>query len=492
MRAHRVIPTKPRTVFLSGDLSRPVLAEGRKTGRFIRVAKGVWSADTDTPPAQIVAANLWFIIRTYCPDAIVVDRTAARGGLVDAGVVTIATDSRTTSFEMPGVVVLVRPRVEHPTDTPWAEGLSGSSPARALVDNLTESRGRNGRPGRTLTVSELQDWVAAKKLAWGTVRWRKLEEQAVEIAGDLGQDPAAVRELFSSVAGDSAAPPLRGAFARATLDGTAWDERRVSMFANAAGELSQVEALVLPAPGVDGEFPFYEAYFSNYIEGTEFTIAEAREIVETQTPPARRSADGHDILGTHRCVVDPIGRAATASDPGEMIELLRTRHRTLMIGRPDIGPGEFKEEVNRAGGTEFVEPQLTLGTLLRGVEMAVDVPPGLARAIYLMVVVSEVHPFTDGNGRAGRLMMNAEMSAGGGCRIIVPTVLRNEYVAALRSFSNHDGDVTALHRVLTLALRWSAAMPWQDRAAVDAQMEATNATLDPNEAERGGRHLSLP
>jgi hypothetical protein len=491
MSAHG-IPRGPRTVFLSRDVSRPVLAGGRKAGRVVRIAKGVWSADTHTPPTEIVAANLWFIIRAYCPDAIVVDRTAARGGLVDGGVVTIATDSRTTSFELPGVVVLVRPRVEHPTDTPWAEGLTGSAPARALVDNLAESRGRNGRPGRTLTRPELQDWVAVKRMTWGSTRLRRLEEQAVEIADDLDQDPAAVRELFASVEGGRDAPSVRGAFARAALHGTAWDEQRVTMFANAARQLSEVESRALTVPRVDGEFPFYEAYFSNYIEGTEFTIAEAREIVETQTPPARRSADGHDILGTHRCVVDPIGRAATGSAPDEMIDLLRTRHRTLMVGRPDIGPGEFKEDVNRAGTTEFVDPNLTLGTLLRSLEMAKDVPPGLPRAIYLMVVVAEVHPFTDGNGRAGRLMMNAEMSAVGACRIIVPTVLRNEYVAALKRFSNRDGDVAALVQVLTWALRWSSAMPWQDRAAVDAQMEATNATLDPNDAAREGRHLLLP
>jgi len=491
MAAHR-IPTTPRTVFLSGGLSRPMLAEGRKTGRFVRITKGVWSADTDTPPAEIVAANLWFIIRAYCPDAIVVDRTAARGGLVDGGVVTIASDSRVTSFELPGVSVLVRPRVEHPTDTPWADGLTAAAPARALVDNLAESRGRGDRPGRTLTIAELQDWVAAKKVAWGDTRLRKLQEQAVEIAGDLGQDPDAVRELFSSVAGDTPAPAARGAFARAALHGAVWDERRVTMFVSAARQLAEAEPLVLPTPQVDGDFPFYEAYFSNYIEGTEFTIAEARAIVETQTPPARRSADGHDILGTYRCVVDPIGRAATSFDPGQLIDLMRTRHRTLMVGRPDMGPGEFKEGINRAGGTEFVDPALTLGTLLRGLEMAKDVPRGFPLATYLMTVVAEVHPFTDGNGRAARLMMNAEMSAAGSCRIIVPTVLRNEYIAALKRFSNHDGDSAALVRVLTLALRWSSAMPWPDQAAVDAQMAATNATLDSTEAAREGRHLLLP
>jgi hypothetical protein len=71
-------------------------------------------------------------------------------------------------------------------------------------------------------------------------------------------------------------------------------------------------------------------------------------------------------------------------------------------------------------------------------------------------------------------------------------VLRNEYIAALRRFSNHDGDLAALIAVLDLAWRWTAAMPWGDRAAVDAQMVATNALVDSTDAADEHVHLVLP
>lgn len=35
-------------------------------------------------------------------------------------------------------------------------------------------------------------------------------------------------------------------------------------------------------------------------------------------------------------------------------------------------------------------------------------------------------------------------------------------------------------------------MPWQDRAAVDGQLAATNALIDSTDAEREGVHLELP
>lgn len=486
------IPSGPRTIFWSRDLSRTSLAKGQREGRYVKIAKRIYSADTDSAPESIVAANLWQIIAEYCPDAVVVDRTAARGGRVDGGVITIATDARTTNFTLPGVHVLVRPRVSHDSDLSWPAGLRMATPARALVDNLVESRGRDGRPGRTLTLAELQDWVAEKRLSRDERRFRQLEKDAVELAPELGQDPDAVRELFAAVTGEEAAAPVTGPLARAALRGTAWDDRRLETFDACARQLGRTDVPALPAPKHDGELPFYEAYFSNYIEGTEFTIPQARQIVESQTPPAKRAPDGHDLLGTHRCVVDPIGRATTTEDPEQAIELLRTRHRTLMAGRPDVGPGLYKDTLNRAGMTEFVHPELVHGTLLRGLARAAELPDGLPRAVYVMAVVAEVHPFADGNGRAARLMMNAELSSVGQCRIVVPTVLRNEYIAALRRFSNGNGDVTALLEVLELAWRWTAAMPWGDRAATDGQMEATNATLEPVDAERTGRHLRLP
>ncbi|MEX1163268.1 MAG: Fic family protein [Nitriliruptor sp.] len=485
-------PTGPRTIFFSGEVSRPTVAQARKDGQVVRLAAGVWSADVHSAPEDIVAENLWRIVAKFCPDAILVDRTAARGGLIDGGVLTVATDERTTPLALPGVTVLVRPRVEHPSDTSWAADLRGSTPARALVDNLAESRGRPGRPGRTLARAELEDWVAQKRLAWGADRFAVLEQDAVQVAEDLDVDPDLVRELVGAVSGASTAAPARGVFARAALDGRAWDERRVAMFTTAVGHLPQLDVEPLEPPAEDGELPFYEAYFSNYIEGTEFTIEEAREIIETQTPPARRAADGHDILGTHRCVVDPIGRAATDADPEAAIELMRARHRALMVGRPNIGPGHFKDRSNRAGATQFVAPDLVYGTLLEGLRLAPQIAPGFCRAVYVMSVVSEVHPFTDGNGRVGRLMMNAELSTVGLCRIVIPTVLRNEYIAARRRFSNHDGDPAALVPVLRLAWRWTAAMPWTDRAAVDGQMVATNALMDSTDAANERVHLTLP
>ena len=55
-----------------------------------------------------------------------------------------------------------------------------------------------------------------------------------------------------------------------------------------------------------------------------------------------------------------------------------------------------------------------------------------------MFLVAEVHPFADGNGRLARVMMNAELIAGGQARIIIPTVYRDDYLGALRALSRSE------------------------------------------------------
>jgi hypothetical protein len=80
-----------------------------------------------------------------------------------------------------------------------------------------------------------------------------------------------------------------------------------------------------------------------------------------------------------------------------------------MGGRLDKRPGVFKEAANRAGDSQFVLPGLVTGTLRAGWEGLAALDTAFERAVYMMFLVSEVHPSDDGNGRVARVMMNAEL-----------------------------------------------------------------------------------
>jgi len=55
-----------------------------------------------------------------------------------------------------------------------------------------------------------------------------------------------------------------------------------------------------------------------------------------------------------------------------------------------------------------------------------------------------------------------------------------------------DGRCDLYVRTLGHAWRWTAAMPWADRAAADGYLVATNALTDSTDAERSGVRLELP
>ncbi len=160
-----------------------------------------------------------------------------------------------------------------------------------------------------------------------------------------------------------------------------------------------------------------------------------------------------------------------------------------MSARPDRRPGRYKERANRAGGTEFVAPDLVVGTLRRGFEVGADVTTPFARAVYVMFVTAEVHPFTDGNGRVARMMMNSELVAGGEVRIIVPTVYRRNYLAALRG-ATHTGHYAALHAVLAFARRCAERSNFFRRRAQRAPRE--DQRLVRCGRRRGGRRPPPP
>lgn len=109
----------------------------------------------------------------------------------------------------------------------------------------------------------------------------------------------------------------------------------------------------------------------------------------------------------------------------------------------------------------------------------------------MMFLISEVHPFADGNGRVARVMMNAELVAAQEQRIIIPTVFRTDYLTALKALSQ-TGRSLPLIQVLDFAQRYTGAIRWESLDAARADLQATHAFLPAEEAERRGVRLVLP
>ena len=248
-----------------------------------------------------------------------------------------------------------------------------------------------------------------------------------------------------------------------------------------------------PDRGPEGNstLAFFEAYFSNFIEGIEFAVGEAADIVFRGVIPNERPEDAHDILGTWHIVSDDREMHRTPADASALEALLKARHAAIMEGRPDRRPGAFKQAENRAGATVFVAPDLVAGTLAQGFGLCRSLETPFERAVFMKFLIAEVHPFADGNGRTARTMMNAELVAAGEERIVVPTVYRANYLSALKALSQ-TGRPEPLIRMLDYAQRWTAAVDWRSVEETRRQLDACNAFLDPDVADEEGRRLRMP
>ena len=114
---------------------------------------------------------------------------------------------------------------------------------------------------------------------------------------------------------------------------------------------------------------FFDAYFSNFIEGTEFEVEEAKQVVFDNAIPDFRRADAHDIRGTFMISSNPLGMSSFPESFERYVERLKQRHASIMGSRPDKLPGQFKTHRNRVGGHFFVSPELVEGTLKKGFGM---------------------------------------------------------------------------------------------------------------------------
>jgi hypothetical protein len=462
-------------------------------GEIRRLARGLYSTNLDEPAEQLVRRRWADVAALYFPGAVVVDRSAVLAAPTDDGLLFLDSGPepvRPRPVDLPGLRLRPRSgpgRVEG--DMPFMDlWMSGS--ARLLLDNMRPSRARAGAVPRTLRRSELEERLDQIAAVRGDGALNELRDAAREVAPALGMEREleGLDRLLGALLGSRDAP-LRTPGARARRAGLGYDVSRMALFETLRAELARQDFAVRSEPA-DPErlFAFFEAYFSNWIEGTEFEVGEAAEIVFEGKVPPQRPADAHDVQGTFATIVDPRLRSAAPASPDELEAVVAELHRGVMGGRPEVGPGRYKEEPNRAGATLFVHPDLVRGTLREGFQLYATLPAGLPRAIYAMFLVAEVHPFADGNGRVARALMNAELTAAGLCRTMVPLPYRDEYLNALRALSR-NGNPRPLWRMTDRAQRWASSMSWIGRDAVFAAMEQTNALVDPR--EDGGRDVHL-
>lgn len=484
-------------VFLSTAATSRAVRRAASAGKVRKIGPRLYTRNVEEAPESLVRRNWQRIAALYFPGAVVVDRSAFEAApapdgslFLDAG----PNYTRKQPLKLPGLILRPRRGVGPVAgDMPFMDGLHFAGPGRKFLENVRPSRARPETLGRTLNQAELEGELTHLAALRGQAALDELRGQAGEVAPLIGavSELARLQDLIGSILGtrDSV---LATDTARAHQAGAGFDARRVELFD--ALQTSLLRTPLPERPEQPGSFPslsFIESYLSNFIEGTEFGLGEAEAIVFDEKVPEGRFEDAHDVLGTFELVNDPDRRARVPGDGDDLLELLRTDHAVMLARRPQVRPGAFKDRRNQVGDHVFVHPDLVTGTLLEGLRYQQALPPGLHRAIFASFLIAEVHPFTDGNGRVSRVVMNAELSAAGLQRIVIPLSYRDNYLQGLRALSQ-DGNPTPLVRILDFAQEYAAAIDWRNLAVATATLRETNALVPSWTAEERGIRLRMP
>jgi hypothetical protein len=476
-------------VFLSDRQGSAAASRMVRAGTARKLGPRLYTRNMQDAPETVVSGNLWRIVALLAPGAVVSHRTAFENRAAPDGSVFLSGEYP-RQIALPGITL--RQTVGSgpvASDMPYMESLYLASRPRTFLENLLPSRKR-GLVARTVGREGVEERLAEMLRVGGEEGLNRLRDEARTVAPLLG-----LEEQFRTLDGligallRSRPSELKNPAARAYAAGEPYDPSRLprfeALFAALRGGAwpDRPDSAALPLAFLNTTFlnaAFFDAYFSNYIEGTDFPVDEAIRIVFGGEIPASRPADAHDVLGTYRLVASKAEMGRRPSSFEEFMVLLKGRHGTIMEGRPDKLPGRFKEQNNQAGATLFVNPELVVGTLRQGYGMYQALEDPFARALFMMFLVAEVHPFANGNGRIARVMMNAELLSGGQARIFIPSVYRNEYVSALKRLTNYN-DPAGFLRVMDFAQDFVSRIDFTDLEVARQTLVGCNAFQDPAE-----------
>jgi hypothetical protein len=455
-------------------------------GLIKKIAPRVYTSSLEEPPEKVIQRNWFRILSELYPEALLSHRSALERRPTSLGHIYL-TYTYTDIIELPGLHIhfLKGPAPLVLADENFFGNLKVSSLARAYLENLQTSRG-SGEESKTLGRKELEEKMELFLRVKGEDALNKIRDKAKELAPKLGmeKEERTLNHLITDMSGTGLSTNLISSAAKARVLGEPFDRDRIELFESLYRSLVDREYADYKDKNKSlksyQNFAFFESYFSNYIEGTEFTVEEAKQIITTGTPLPARDEDSHDVLGTYQIVSNRREMQMQPKDANDLIKKIREGHSILLSARKSKNPGEFRDRNNRAGNTEFVDWQLVTGTLKKGYDWYALLQHPFAKAAYMMFMISEIHPFLDGNGRIARVMMNVELGAGNLSKIIIPTVYREDYLGTLKKLTKQrDGD--AYIRMLLRAWEFSASIYHESLDAMEKLLIDSNAFLLPKE-----------
>jgi len=188
-------------------------------------------------------------------------------------------------------------------------------------------------------------------------------------------------------------------------------------------------------------------YNSNHIEGSRLSHEQTRYIFETNTIGVTQEAvNVNDIVETvnhFRCIDLVIEHATDALS----IDFIKELHKELKTGTSDsrkdwFAVGDYKRLPNEVGGEETCPPEQVAERMEEMLADYLNSKRQFEDILDLHVRFERIHPFQDGNGRVGRLIMFKECLCSGIVPFIITDELKIFYYRGLSEWGHVNGYLT--------------------------------------------------
>ena len=205
-------------------------------------------------------------------------------------------------------------------------------------------------------------------------------------------------------------------------------------------------------------------YNSNHIEGSKLTHDQTRYIFETNTLGFENEAvNVDDIVETvnhFRCidyVIENAEKPLTEAFIKELHKMLKTG--TAGSRKEWFAVGKYKKFANEVGGEMTAAPDVVPARMKKLVSQYNDLKKiALEDIIDFHHQFESIHPFQDGNGRVGRLIMLKECLRHGIVPFIITNDLKMFYYRGLKNWEQERGWLT--DTVLTAQDRFKAYLDY--------------------------------
>ena len=188
------------------------------------------------------------------------------------------------------------------------------------------------------------------------------------------------------------------------------------------------------------EFMIEFTYNSNAIEGNTLTLQETAMVLEGMTVDQKPLKDHLEAVGHRDAFMYVQDIAANEIDLTESV--IKNIHSLVLMNRPDDKGGYRKIPVTILGAyTEPVQPYMIepkMSELLAENEKRKKKMHTIERIARFHLEFEGIHPFIDGNGRCGRLLLNLDLIQNGYPAINVKFTDRKKYYEAFDEFYKNN------------------------------------------------------